>query len=224
MSTVVYATNINDIVEERKIRSFYNMVSIDKRKKLDKYKKKDDFLRSLYADIIVRKKIERISNIDCRDLQFYENIYGKPYVSGIENIYFNISHSGKWVVVIVSNFECGIDVEAISEPYPLLVKRYFHELEYQKFLNLTEKEQIAYFYELWVLKESYVKWRGTGLSIPFNSFLIEYESMNRNAYVKTDDKVNLLLVKFDQEYKLSLCIEENLDELCYINMNTIVYS
>lgn len=223
MSTVVYATNIYDIVEEGKIKDFYNTVSIDKRKKLDRFIKREDFLRSLYADIIVRKTIERISGIDSRDLQFYENAYGKPYVNGIENLYFNISHAGSWVVVVISNFECGIDVEAVSEPSPQIAKRFFHEREYQKFLKLTENEQIAYFYELWVLKESYVKWRGIGLSMPFNTFEIEYESKNHYDYVNKQDNVNLMLVNFEQGYKLSLCIEEDFDELCFINMNTILY-
>ncbi|WP_257149478.1 4'-phosphopantetheinyl transferase family protein [Bacillus cereus] len=53
------------------------------------------------------------------------------------------------------------------------------EIEDLNLKVLTEKND--YFYDLWTLKESYIKAIGTGLSTPFNSFTIK--KMKRKVLV-----------------------------------------
>ena len=40
--------------------------------------------------------------------------YGKAYISNYENIYFNLSHSGKMILCAISNKEVGVDIEYID--------------------------------------------------------------------------------------------------------------
>lgn len=104
---------------------------------------------------------------------------GKPMRSNGE-VYFNLSHSGKYVLCSVSETEIGCDIEKVKEVKWKIAKRFFSEKEYNLLERLKRKkkagkqeektkesEQIAgqIFTRFWVLRESYVKKTGEGLGI-----------------------------------------------------------
>lgn len=109
---------------------------------------------------------------------------GKPYLENAQGIYFNISHTRGLVVCGIDDREIGIDVECIR-PYD---ERLMH--------RICTKEEIAYicandegggrkqnekFFQLWTLKESYLKATGQGIGIPMQevSFLLDRDYTNR---------------------------------------------
>lgn len=57
-------------------------------------------------------------------------------------------------------------------------KRFFINKEYEYIMNKNLISRLEYFYEIWTLKESYIKAVGMGLSISLNSFNI---CINDNA-------------------------------------------
>jgi 4'-phosphopantetheinyl transferase len=86
---------------------------------------------------------------------FY-NEYGKPYIKN-NPLYFNISHSNNITVIAISDKEIGIDIEHITFKKNIIDK------------ICTEEEKLLInnahgFTKLWVKKESYIKYLGTGLS------------------------------------------------------------
>jgi 4'-phosphopantetheinyl transferase len=109
------------------------------------------------------------------------------------NIHFNISHAGEWVLCAISNTEIGIDIELI-QPIDLdIAKYYFSEVEYMDLQRKEGAEKVSYFFDLWTLKESYIKARGMGLSIPLKDFCIRIthegitfsgKEMNENWFFK----------------------------------------
>ena len=56
--------------------------------------------------------------------------FGKPYISG-DNIHYNISHSGDYVVCAVSNHEIGVDIQKVTGDHMKLAKRFFHPMEWE---------------------------------------------------------------------------------------------
>lgn len=121
-------------------------ISMDRLLKANSYKNEDDKLRSIGAAYFIHKYLK--DNITI-------NEYGKPHSN---NGYFNISHSGCYVVFIQSDCECGIDIEKRDIISNQLVNYVFNE-EDKKLLNTIND-----FNKYWTIKESIVKARAIGLS------------------------------------------------------------
>lgn len=135
-----------------------------------------DSLRCLFGALLSRYAICKISNYKNDELKFDVNSYNKPFIIKPNNLCFNISHSGKWVVCAVSNNPVGIDVEYIKSIDFDIAKTFFTKEEYINLMNQDIKTK-KYFYLMWTLKESYVKADGRGLSLPLNSFSINIKTM-----------------------------------------------
>ncbi len=107
---------------------------------------------------------------------FTHNDYGKPAISeeqNSESLYFNLSHSAEKVVLAVSRFkDIGVDVECARKPRRMaaIAQRYFSDKEAGQLLILPEDQQQSRFYDLWTLKEAYIKACGMGLAIPLQHF------------------------------------------------------
>jgi len=107
---------------------------------------------------------------------FTHNDYGKPAISEEQNsasLYFNLSHSVEKVVLAVSRFkDIGVDVQCArkSRRIAAISQRYFSGTEADELLNLPEEQRQSRFYDLWVLKEAYIKARGKGLKMPLQHF------------------------------------------------------
>ena len=140
-------------------------------------KDKHQFLvtRAMVREVLSRYRPE-IAPVSWR---FENNAHGKPRIATEQctgNLYFNLAHtSGLIVLALRSDPDIGIDVECFNRPmkevtlYRSVLTT--HELRTLQLLPLPM--QSRRFYELWTLKEAYVKAVGQGLSIPPRSFGFE---------------------------------------------------
>jgi len=88
---------------------------------------------------------------------------GKPYLPDAPDFQFNLSHSGGWVVCAVGEAPLGVDLQR-ERPLHRAVFRHFAPAERAWLEALPAPERERAFFDLWVLKESYLKAMGTGLS------------------------------------------------------------
>ena len=101
---------------------------------------------------------------------------GRPYFENAPNIDFNISHTDKMVVCALctdksafTSPQIGIDCEMIYKKEPLpMAERFFTENELEQIKKSTDQKRT--FTEIWTKKEAYIKYLGTGLSMPLSSF------------------------------------------------------
>src|SRR5215204_7080172 len=83
-------------------------------KKIKSYRHWEDAERSLAGYLLLKKGFEQLglAGIDFAELQYGE--FKKPYL--VDNVHFNISHSGNYTVCAVSkDHEVGIDIELLND-------------------------------------------------------------------------------------------------------------
>ena len=102
-------------------------------------------------------------------LVFALGAHGKPrLVEPASRLHFNLSHSGNWVALAISNDgEVGVDIEAYNdEPIaPELVAEVLTAPEQQAFNRLPPDQQPSLFYALWTAKEALMKATGQGINL-----------------------------------------------------------
>ena len=107
--------------------------------------------------------VSRLYRIGISELSRSKGEHGKPYFRIHPEIHFNISHSGNLVTCAVSDFEIGIDVqEKTRMNTDRIAKKIMSPDEYSKYLADSARQD--YFYRVWSMKESYVKWTGDGIT------------------------------------------------------------
>lgn len=167
----IYAMKVPEKIDIDVFQKLEKMISAERREKIKKYYFNQDKKRSLIAELLLRYSLKIRFDISQSEIQFIKNSFGKPMIKNSEQIHFNLSHSGDWVVCGVNyDYTVGIDVEIIKENNLDIAKTFFTNQEYNYILKQPKKKMNEYFYKIWTLKESYVKAEGKGLNIPLNSF------------------------------------------------------
>ncbi|HHX18400.1 MAG TPA: 4'-phosphopantetheinyl transferase superfamily protein [Clostridium sp.] len=202
----IYATEIKSPVNKKLFEKALNYIPENKQKRIKRFLKYEDSLKTLIAEVLIRKIIMLKLKINNDEIIFKTNEFGKPYLKDHDEFHFNISHSGKWIVCVVSDKPVGIDVEKIKDLDIKIADRFFSKEEVEDLYKTKESERLKYFFELWTLKESYIKADGRGFNIPLNSFSfkikddeIVFNTQNnlKNCFFKR--------YKIDPNYKLSVC-------------------
>ncbi len=203
----LYYTNIQDIRDKNCINDFRKLVSKERLSQLDKFYFKEDYLRSLLGEVIIRKKVAEFTGIKPEAVELYKNICGKPFIINVPDIYFNISHSGNWVVCLLAENPCGVDIEKILEMHMDIAQYFFSKYEYEFLQKADKRLQKELFYELWTLKESFVKYNGKGFYMPLNSF--EFIKIGNIWELRQVDDQNLFFKQpfIAEEYKVAVCIQ-----------------
>jgi 4'-phosphopantetheinyl transferase len=122
-------------------------------------------------------------------------------------LHFNLSHSGQWLmigIVIAPNAEekteptiegasnewvynpeqdiyFGVDIErqrSSTDIVPIL-NHYFTQTETATLMCLPEPLQRQRFFDLWAVKESYIKARGLGLALSLKSFSVDFSQADQ---------------------------------------------
>jgi 4'-phosphopantetheinyl transferase len=184
------------LVEEKEFLEFFeevqNHLPSSVLEKVNSFKYPADQQRSLMADLMVRLYYHQKLGLALNDIEYEYGVHEKPVLKGYGSEYFNISHSGRHVVVAISDQNVGIDVEAIKKDRRKIAQRFFTESEVEDMNSMGgDGEQIRYFYQLWTLKESYMKAIGDGMTMSLSSF----------AFNKKEAKFELLFSKYDMDWQ-----------------------
>ena len=122
-------------------------INEEQKEKMNSYKSEKDQLRSLLSSYMANQ-------VSSDKLLKKEN--GKPYYEN--GPFFNISHSGKYVMMAVSSKEIGVDIEENVEKDMSMLIKIFNEAEAKMI------KEHADFYYLWCAKESLIKCTGGSIS------------------------------------------------------------
>lgn len=184
-----------------------NESSLERQKKAQRFVKYEDAARSLIGERLAREAIARHTGMSVFDIRFAENKYGKPHVIGWrESLYFNVSHSGEWIVCAIDIRPVGIDVERIIPIDLQIAHQFFSKQECVQLMSMPAEQRLPYFFEIWTMKESYIKADGRGLSIPLNSFSINMSRSSAELFIENGRSACYFKqYDIDVSYKLAVC-------------------
>ena len=166
------------------------------------YQNEKDQIRSLLSSYL----INQLSNEE-----LLTNEMGKPYFAN--GPYFNVSHSGKYVVMAISEDEIGVDIEECLEKDMSMLNRIFNEAEVKML------KEHADFYYLWCAKESLIKCIGSSIghikevpSLPLNGLkTFKGKDYQCQAFI-LDKHIVSITLEGNEEFKVEL---NKVDKLPY---------
>lgn len=157
---------------EQEYQRLHDRASQSRQQRADRYLRKEDSHRCIAADGLLRYALRQGIGTDHTELS--RTPEGKPYLPGNANFHFNLSHSGRWVAIAWGDRPVGIDVETLSmnESKEQLARRFFRTDEQAYLFAAHGQDRALRFFEIWTKKESYLKFLGTGINRPLNSFSV----------------------------------------------------
>lgn len=209
--TEIYIASVFPLENQELYKKAYEYVSPQRRRKADSYRFEKDKRLSLGAGLLLQYGLQQ-RGLNSSSVCFKNGLYGKPYIDN-SNLFFNISHSGEWVVCAVSDIEVGCDIEKIESANLSIAEKFFSPEEYSSIKHKTKTDQNLLFYRYWTLKESFIKATGLGMSVGFDSFEInlEYPVSIKQSY----DERNYRFIEFHEipGYCCAVCFKDNLPQV-----------
>ena len=125
------------------------------------YRQKTDKRNCVLAYLLLEQGLWEQYSI-MTPISFKYNEHGKPYLSNIPNIFFNISHCKSGVVCALADFEIGVDIQDI-QPFDIrIAQEVCSEKELQQLAD--SDNSLRLFYKIWTEKESYAKAKGVSVA------------------------------------------------------------
>lgn len=182
-------------------KELLNFVSEKKKEKINN-SNSPNALHSVIGELLVRMLVTKKTGLSKEEIDFFYNNFGKPFLKDY-GLYFNISHSGDWVVCALDTQPVGIDIEQIRNIDLSLIYRCLSKSEINFIESLDDIYKIPNFYELWTAKESYVKAIGKGIHL-FPDFTITLKKDNIHLL---NNSSNIFFNKYfiDPSYRLCVC-------------------
>ncbi|NML19103.1 4'-phosphopantetheinyl transferase family protein [Azohydromonas caseinilytica] len=162
------------------LREYDRRLSAEERARRDRFHFERDRLLYMLARVALREALSRHAPVAPADWRFELNAWGKPHVADPawrDALSFNMSHTeGVVLIGVTQQRALGVDVERLARNALLdIADRFFSPSEVSALRALAPARQGRRFFELWTLKEAYIKARGMGLSIPLDRFSFELD-------------------------------------------------
>jgi 4'-phosphopantetheinyl transferase len=177
----LWLTFYDEIGEPQLLRRYWDVLSDAERAKHARFHFERDRHCYLVTRALVRTVLSKYVAIDPGEWTFTTNAYGRPRIANendrARTLVFNLAHTrGVIVLGVARNREFGVDVEnvCVREACVEIADRWFAPEEVAALHALPREKQHHRFFEYWTLKESYIKARGMGLSMPLDSFWFRF--------------------------------------------------
>jgi 4'-phosphopantetheinyl transferase len=160
------------------------LMTPEERARGDRFHFERDRARHRVTRALVRSTLSRYAPVAPQEWRFEATPHGRPRIMNPEapaqSLSFNLTHTSDLVVLAVTRGRAlGVDTENISRGALLdVADRFFAKSECEHLRALPAEAQARRFFELWTLKESYIKARGIGISLGLGRFAFDLRDPN----------------------------------------------
>lgn len=150
------------------LQTALQLVSAERREQALRFRHEQGQRLSVCAYRLLQTALKREYGIDEKP-HFSYGEHGKPMLTDHPDIHFSLSHCREAVACAISQHPIGIDIERIRKYDRSLVEYTMNEEEQQQIADSPEPESA--FTRLWTMKESLLKFEGTGIRNDLKSVL-----------------------------------------------------
>ena len=168
-------------VDDALLANYWSLLSVDEVQRHERLRLEGDRRRLLVTRAAIRSVLsDYFPEVLPAQWQFGRNAWGRPTIAAPvpdSSIQFNISHAqGLIVIAVTERGDLGVDVEYSGRRCRMLAlaNRYFSAREVAALQSLSASAQRERFFDLWTLKEAYIKACGMGLAISLRSFSFDF--------------------------------------------------
>jgi 4'-phosphopantetheinyl transferase len=189
---------------------YREIIPEDERASTDRFYFESGRRQHLITRALVRTVLSRYCDIPAEDWRFVRDAHGRPHVAPDQQVpglpAFNLSHTRGLIACAVTGAAAiGADVEHVHDRTPSLdvADRYFAASESAALRALPPEAQTDRFFHYWTLKESYIKARGKGLSIPLAEFAFDFAGAHR---LRGPDGWHFRLCRPSPDHLAAVCV------------------
>jgi 4'-phosphopantetheinyl transferase len=171
----------DDINDRALLDSYRAVMNDDERARELRLRFEKDRKSFIITRALVRTVLSRYAAVEPAAWQFGTNAYGRPEILNTialnAGLNFNVAHTHGMIVLAVGVHRAlGVDAEHMTQRRVsrAIADRYFATEEVAALASVPRNRQRNRFFEYWTLKESYIKARGMGLSIPLDQFSFHF--------------------------------------------------
>lgn len=119
--------------------------------------------------------------------------------------------------------EVGVDVEKILNGRERIVNNILKDDEREYIYSVVGIERCKRFTQIWTLKESYIKYLGTGLSTAMNTFsVIALNNIEIGNIAELNKHIFLKSVLYKPDYYMSICGEKKKVTIKEISLEDLI--
>jgi 4'-phosphopantetheinyl transferase len=191
--------------------------------------RKDQYF-SILGRALVRTELSKHCDVRPHQWRFSSSEFGKPVVSSeFPPLRFNLTHTDGLVACVVSpDLEVGIDAEHIAKNVDIDIGRTIFSPSEVKYLEgVPPALSRDAFFELWTLKEAYLKTCGVGLSAPLDSFSIHLHPANSPTIsfaepcLDSESKWSFFQDRPDPSHHLAVCVQHQSDNRIQMRLTAV---
>jgi 4'-phosphopantetheinyl transferase len=154
----------------------WNILSSGEKDRANRFYRAED--RALFALTrgALRHLVGRAASVPAQEIEFTEGPYGKPCLAVAKGPHFNVSHSGSFALIGLSNSRpIGVDIEAMRAAGDelKLARSFFSAAECRSLEGLANGMLLSSFYKIWTCKEAVLKAYGAGITEHLKDFSVE---------------------------------------------------
>ena len=186
-----------------------NTLSNDEILKASRFLHSKDRASFILRRTALRTLLSRYTGIPASEIEFIAGKNKKPELkSELNNIRFNVSHSGDLILIAISASEVGVDIERIETGfnYSEILKHSFSEQEINQIEHAYDSR--GHFFRLWTRKEALTKASSKGLDDDLKGIpsIDGWHSIHQEA-VGLSGKWQINSFNIDEEYLGSIAYQ-----------------